>query len=71
MEHKLTVIGFSDDQVIFENKTKDLIYWPKNQLPLVPEIGEQLTFSINSQKADTSPRELINELLKINTEENK
>jgi hypothetical protein len=68
MEQELKVIGFSDDQVIFENDKKDIIYWPKNQLPLVPEIGESVRFSINSNQEKAKPRDLINELLKINPE---
>lgn len=66
MEQVLKVIGFSDDQVIFENDTKDIIYWPKNKLPLVPEIGEKITFYINSKETNASPHDVINKLLKIN-----
>lgn len=68
MEQELKVIGFSDDQVVFENKEKDIIYWPKKQLPLVPEIGEKVIFAINPQKNTNNPRDVINELLKINPE---
>ncbi len=71
MEQKLKVMGFSDDQVIFENEERNIIYWPKNKLPLVPEIGQEVIFYINSKNTNINPPDIINELLKINPEKNK
>lgn len=65
MDQNLKVIGFSDDQVILENEEKDIIYWPKNKLPLVPEIGQKIKFSINSSANNNQAHNVINELLNI------
>ncbi len=58
MDYELTVAGFSADQVILEDKESNLIYWPKEKLPQVPEIGQKLNFSIGTDKTA-----LLNELL--------
>ena len=58
MDYELTVAGFSADQVILEDKENNLIYWPKEKLPQVPEIGQKLNFSIGTDKTA-----LLNELL--------
>lgn len=59
MNYELTVAGFSDDQVILQDQEKNLIYWPKEKLPQIPEIGQKLNFSIGTDKAG-----LLNELLR-------
>ncbi len=60
MNYELTVAGFSDDQVILRDQEKNLIYWPKEKLPQIPEIGQKLNFSIGTDKAG-----LLNELLRM------
>ncbi|MGE5425661.1 MAG: hypothetical protein ACM3PZ_01125 [Bacillota bacterium] len=63
MEYELTVSGFSDDQVILKDKDNNIIYWPKDKLPQIPEIGQKLHFSIGTDKAG-----LLNELLKTDSQ---
>jgi hypothetical protein len=60
MNYELTVAGFSDDQVILQDQEKNIIYWPKEKLPQIPEIGQKLNFSIGTDKAG-----LLNELLRM------
>ncbi len=60
MNYELTVAGFSDDQVILQDQEKNLIYWPKEKLPQIPEIGQKLNFSVGTDKAG-----LLNELLRM------
>lgn len=67
MNYRLKVISFSDDQVVFEDEAKNIIYWPKENLPEIPEIDQEIIFSINEQTQNQDPKELINELLKIDT----
>lgn len=67
MKQILKVIDFSDDQVVFENSDKDIIYWPKNKLPKVPEIGQEITFFIDSIEKKHQAKDIINELLKTNS----
>lgn len=67
MNYRLKVIDFSDDQVVLEDETKNIIYWPKEKLPAIPEIGQEIFFAINEQNKSQDPKELINELLKIDT----
>lgn len=59
MNYELNVTGFSDDQVILQDENKNLIYWPKDKLPQVPELGQKLYFSIGQEKTA-----LLNELLR-------
>lgn len=70
MNYNLKVINFSEEDIIFEDEEKNLIYWPKNKVPQIPELGEVLSFKIgdeqiNKNQKDINPRELLNELLKI------
>lgn len=65
MQYKLKVINFNDDEVILEDETKNIIYWPKTKLKEIPEIGEILNFNIGDDKPNISPEELLNELLNI------
>lgn len=58
MNYELTVAGFSDDQAILQDEDKNLIYWPKNKLSQIPEIGQKINFSVGDEKAD-----ILNELL--------
>ena len=60
MNYELTVAGFSDDQVILQDQEKNIIYWPKEKLPQIPEIGQKLNFSIGADKAG-----LLTELLRM------
>jgi hypothetical protein len=59
MNYELTVAGFSDDQIILQDDDKNIIYWPKNKLPKIPEIGQKINFSVGNAKAD-----ILNELLR-------
>ncbi|MBN2884353.1 hypothetical protein JXE04_00280 [Patescibacteria group bacterium] len=59
MNYELTVIDFKDDEVILQDKENRLIYWPKDKLLQIPEIGQTLIFSIG----DNNKAELLNELL--------
>lgn len=58
MDYILVVAGFSDDQVILKDNENNIIYWPKEKLPQIPEIGQKINFSIGTDKAG-----LLNELL--------
>lgn len=60
MDYELTVIDFGGDEVVLQDKEKRLIYWPKDKLPQIPEIGQVLNFSIDTN----SKAELLNELLR-------
>jgi hypothetical protein len=60
MDYELKVAGFSQDQAILEDQDKNLIYWPKEKLPQIPEIGQILHFSIGTDKTS-----LLNELLNM------
>jgi len=62
MNYELTVVDFKDDEVVLKDEENRLIYWPKDKLPQIPEIGQTLNFSIGTN----SKAELLNELL--NTE---
>lgn len=59
MDYELTVAGFSADQVILKDQENNLIYWPKEKLPHIPEIGQKINFSIGTDKVA-----LLNELLR-------
>lgn len=70
MNYNLKVINFSEDDIIFEDEEKNIIYWPKNKLDQIPEIGDIIAFKIgennsNSNTKNINPRELLNELLNI------
>jgi hypothetical protein len=60
MNYELEVVDFKDDEVILKDKNNRLIYWPKNNLPQIPTIGQIITFSIGG----TDKAELLNELLR-------
>jgi len=59
MNYELTVAGFSDDQIILQDEDKTLIYWPKNKLTHIPEIGQKINFYVGNKKDD-----ILNELLR-------
>lgn len=59
MDYEFTVDGFSSDQIILRDQNNNLIYWPKEKLPQIPEIGQKITFSIGNDKA-----RILNELLR-------
>ncbi len=63
MDYELTVAGFSAEQVILQDQDNNLIYWPKEKLPQIPEIGQKLNFSIGTNKAG-----LLNELLRMDNQ---
>lgn len=60
MQYQLTVADFSDDQVVLRDEKGNLIYWPKDKLPQVPELGEKIVFSIGADDGS----KILNELLK-------
>jgi len=58
MDYELVVVDFSGDQVVLKDHDNNLIFWPKDKLPQIPEIGQKIHFSIGTDKAS-----LLNELL--------
>lgn len=70
MNYILKVINFTESDIIFEDEEKNIIYWPKNNIPQVPEIGEIINFKIGDEQItknnkSINPQELLNELLNI------
>ncbi|NCB21103.1 MAG: hypothetical protein EOM88_04290 [Clostridia bacterium] len=70
MNYILKVINFTESDIIFEDEEKNIIYWPKNNVPQVPEIGEIINFKIGDEQItknnkSINPQELLNELLNI------
>lgn len=69
MNYNLKVVNFSESDIIFEDEEKNIIYWPKNKVPQIPEIGEIISFQIGNDKKEKqsnhNPQELLNELLNI------
>ena len=60
MNYELEVVDFKDDEVVLKDKKNRLIYWPKDNLPQIPSLGQILNFSIGA----TDKAELLNELLR-------
>lgn len=65
MQYKLKVAGFTDDQIILEDESKNIIYWPKDKLPQIPELGQTINFNVGDEAINPDPKTLLNELLNI------